>query len=264
MVDERGLNEATYTAIMVMGQDEKNSLPDRIKKHVNTAKKAQNFVNKSSLELKRELFEYLRYSIYFILAPVGIEGERKFLKAFEEYKNGDIQSGLREAAKSGIYVCSDREFSFLLGQMSQSMTTAPYAKNHELVRAGNVLKKWPVKLANNDDEYDTDAEAMVKIILWSEINFDETESAVGLSPESLRVLFFMYLGRRRYLSRESIGNFFTNQMGSPKMGAIIKFLSDKFFIQKHVDWRKKEYTITKLGIRTVHQFRDRVLKSFNF
>jgi len=265
MVQEKGLNEATYTAIMAMSQDEKNSLPDRLRNHIKTAKKAQNFVIKSSTDQKRELFEYLDYCFYSVIAPAGATGIRRFNQVFEEYRNGNVLNGLFEAAKTGIFVTGDKEFSFLLGKMSQSMTTAPYAQNLELIRAGNILKKWPTTLNHDDlDEYDFAADLMAKIILWAAINFEQSESAIGVLPEMNKMLFFMYINRNKYIKKETMVAYFNGLIGGQKALAAIKFLVDKKFIQKHVDWRQKEYTITKLGIRTVHQFRDRVLKSFNF
>lgn len=265
IVQEKGLNEVLYTAIMGMTQDQKNYLPDRLKRHIKTSKRAQNFVAKSSLDLKREFLQYLEYSCYVVICPAGATGARKFKQIFEEFANGNIQNGLIEAAKNGVFVTGDKEFSFLLGRLAQGMTTSAYAQNLELMRAGSLLKKWPKRLTQNeDDDYPTTADLLAKIILWSSINMERSELAVGLSSDQLKVLIFMYINRQGYIKKETIVTYFSSLISGLKMTSTMKFLAENQLIQKHVDWRKKEYTITKLGIQTVHQFRDRVLKSFNF
>jgi len=263
-IQETGLNEVLYTAIMEMSLDQKKGIPDKFKKHLNTAKRAQNFIQKSSTDQKREVLQYLEYCSFMVISPAGSTGIRRFEKVFKEYKSGNVLEGLKQAARTGVLVIADREFSYLLGKMSQSMISGTYAKNHELIRVGNVINKWPKKIKHEDEDYDYLSNAMAKTILWSGICLEQSESSIGLSSDIIKMLSFLYIKKDTYVNREEISNYFVGLIVEKRIISNIKYLSDNFYIQKHFDWRKKEYTITKLGIRTVHQFRDRVLKSFNF
>lgn len=264
-LQERGLKDVVFTAMMGVSDSQKQKLPDRLKKHFKTANVARRFVTKSTFEDKRELLQYLELKTFLVVCPEGIGGVNKFLDVYGKFKERNVSDGLYHAAKNMVYVTDDKQFAYVLGNMAQSITSIPYEQHLELQRVGSIFKKWSRKLPHSEDEnFDYYSQVIAKTILWSGMQFEKTEAAIGLSSHLLKVLYFFYSNRTKYAPVEDIIYYFNGFVSKTKVASAIKELLRLSMIQKTFDWRKKEYTITKVGIRTVHQFRDRVLKSFNF
>lgn len=267
-VQEKGLNELIYTLAYCLTDDQKSVLPYAYLDQIRTAKKARRFANKSSTDQKREFLSYLGLSSFFVIANLENQTASNLKEVLTEYKKGSQVGALKKLAEDGVFVSSDKEFVYLLGMLSQSITTPTYSMNLELMRVGYHLRRWPKKMKSELDEESEDlkisADVIAKLILFSEINFDFTEIISGVLKNEMKLLYFMYFKKGQYLSLEEMKNYFLGNMPGTKIAVSLRRLIDSQMMRKNTDWEHKEYTITKLGIRTVHEFRDRVLKSFNF
>lgn len=263
MAQEKSLQEFLYTVLMELSLEQRKSLPERIRKHINTAKRAQKFIERSSTDQKRELFTYLNLSSFFVVTPIGILGNRDFLDVIEQFRYNSITEGIRAAVKSNIFVSGDRDFAFTLGGLSQIMASAPYVQHLELKRAANVVRHWPKKIKHEDDN-ELDSIDIVKLVLWSGMNWERTKGVAGLTSNYMKVLCFLYIHKSKYVERERISRFFAGEISNIKLLAIYRNLVDGLYAQQHPDVSIKRLTITKFGIKAVNQLRDKILKSLEF
>lgn len=264
-LQERGLKDVVYTGMMGMSQDQKSKLPPRLKKHFKSPGAAKRFVEKSTFEQKREMLQHFEISSFLVLCPNGYMGVKKFLEVYGEFDNKLKADGLKKAAESGIYVTSDTEFEYTLGNLAQNLTSIPYQKHLELQRVGSAFKKWSRKVNSTaEDDVEYFAQVIAKTMLWATMFFEKSDSVVNLDVHILKLLFYFYSTRTKYNSIDDVEYFFEGFLSKTKIREGLKKLIELNMIQKTFDWRKKEYTITKVGIRTVNQFRDRVFKSYNF
>lgn len=261
LAKEQNLKEFTYTAIMSMTAEQKKALPDHVRLRINTTKKAKKFVAKSSTDQKRELFSYLNLSSFFIVGPAGIRGNTAFIELIEKFKNDDIVGGIRQAANSGIFVTADKEFVFALGQMSHATAGVPYIQELELKRAATLFKTWEKSI---DEDDDSGAMDIANFLLSAGLSWQKAKLSTDLTDQHFMVLLYLYVRRLSYVQRKQINEYFNGIIPYKRMPSVYRTLLVGKYIQPHIDYRKESYTITQLGIRTVCQFRNSVLKSSNF
>lgn len=267
-IGESGINELVYSLILAMPEDKRRELPEYLRRKINTEKRAGNFAFRSSTDQKRDLLSHLGVEFFWVFVDVNKTTTQEYLTLLKEFKKDNPITGLKTMVEKGVYVTSDKNHVWLLGRMAQSVQTGIYSKNLELVTIGKHIRKWPKKLPSEDQDEVDDMVASVatinKLISGAINEYRYAESALNITQEELRILLYLDAYKSQYVARSRLSNIFLGSISAKKLGVCEKDLLEKRMIQKPIDWRKKEYTITKIGIRTVHQFRDRVLKSFNF
>lgn len=267
-IGEAGINELVYSLIITMPEDKRRELPEHLRKKINTEKRAGNFAFRSSTDQKRELLSHLGVEFFWTFVAINKTTTQEYFTLLKEFKKENQVTAIKDMVEAGVYVTSDKNHVWLLGRMAQSTQTGTYSKNLELATIGKHIRKWPVKL-KSEAQFETEdliesASVINKLISGTINQYRYAESSLDISQEELRILLCLDAYRSGYVSHAKLSNTFLGSISGKKLSTAEKDLMKKLMIQKHVDWRKKEYTITKLGIRTVHQFRDRVLKSFNF
>lgn len=263
-VQARSLNEFVYTVVMTMSKEQKESLPSHLRRYTSTQKRFQNFLQKSNIDQKWELLTHANISTFLVAAPMGINGNRDADEVIKKYKIGNIQEGLRQAVKIGLFVSADTDLTHALGRMSNTMNGIPYIQNLELKRAAELTRKWAKRTPKSDDVDDDDMEQIILMLLWSGINWEQSVSAVGLEADHLKMILYMYARRNRFLTKDSIDSFFSGIIPASRMKGIYVALRQMMLVQNHFADNKTGYKITPKGIRVCNQFRDRILKSINF
>lgn len=263
-VQERNLNNFVYTVVMNMSKDQKDSLPNHLRRYISTQKRFQSFLEKCSLDQKRELLSYSDLQSFFMICPMGAAGYRETEEVIKYYELGDVQEGLRRAIKANIFVTSKENLAFALGRMSNTMNGIPYIQNLELKRVAEATRKWVKKLAKSDDVEDDSVDTVMRILLWSGINWEQSLSAVGLESDHLKIMHYLYTRRNNFVTKQSIDNFFAGIIPASRIGGIYTILRKAMLIQNQFEDEKVGYKITAKGIRVCNQFRDRILKSINF
>jgi hypothetical protein len=264
---EAGINELVYSLILCMSEDERRGLPEYLRKKINTEKKAASFAYKSSTDQKRDFLSHLGVGFFWTFAAVNKLTTPEYLAVLKEFKKDSLNSSIKEMINKGVYITSDKNHVWLLSRMSQSTQTGTYAKNLELHTIGKYVRKWSIKLKSKEqsetDEMIESVGVVNKLILSTINQYRYTEN-LNITKEELKMLLYLDANKFSYISHSKLASVFLGSISGKKLSISEKDLLKKMMIQKHVDWRKNEFTITKLGIRTIHQFRDRVLQSFNF
>lgn len=265
---ENSLNEYVYSLIMAMTNDQKKQLPEFLYKKINTANRAANFCHKSSTDQKRELLSYLGVGFFWTFAGVGKISQKEYVDVLKEFKKDNTTWGIKTMIEKGVYVTMDKNYVWALERMAQSTQTGVYSKNLEVDTAGRHIKNWPKRLTHDEQQESEEMLKSVDVInkmIAATLNQAKyIESGLGLKEEEMKVLLHFDSNRNQYISYARIKNVFLGSISSRKLSSSVASLLKSMLIQKHVDWRRKDYTITKMGIRKIHEFRDKVLKSFNF
>jgi hypothetical protein len=263
-VIERGLNEFVYSLVLNMPLDKLRILPDHLRKKINTPKKASKFAYRSSTDEKRELLSYLDITFFWTFAAIDKITSKEYFGVLKEFQGRSQSEAMSQIIDGQIYVTTDKNHVHLLGRVAQNTQTGAYTKNLELTTLGNYIKKWPKKIKYPEQEESEEIlESMMVInrLMYSTIEKSRrSEYLIGVTPEELELLFFFENKRSAYFHFDTLVDSFMGYIPARRMSSIINSLVKKMMIQKHIDWRKREFTITKLGIRSIHKFRELVLK----
>jgi hypothetical protein len=264
-VIENGINELTYSIIRVMPDDDKKSLPGYIYKQMNTANRAAKFAYKSSTDQKREFFSYLRIGFFWTFAAVDKVTAKEYIAVLKEFRKDNHMPAMKDMVDHGLYITTDKNHVWLLGRMAQCTQTGAYTRNLQLGTLGAHIRNWPKKLnleeVTESDELTESVKLINKVMANTISQFRYVDSLMEVNEEEMRMLLFLDSNKDYYMSHNRISNEFLGSISKKKISFTEKSLLKKMYIQAHVDWRKNEFTITKLGIRIVHKFREQVLKA---
>ncbi len=259
---DRAVCEYVYSAIFSMSQKEKSNLPGYLCRQINTEKRAKRFAFKSSTDQKRELLSYLGIGFFWTFVNLKAVTDKQYFSVLKKFQKEYPVASLKEMSEWGMCVTNDLDYVFLLGQMNQTITSGAYVRNMEMMRAGSVLKRWSIKFNSfkEREEIEEDALQVAKLIDKFFSCYKYIESITGVTEYEFRVLNYLYQHRNKYHPIENIWNKFAGDIPQRKLSFSITKLTKELLIQKHFDWRKKEVSITKLGLQIIHKFNNVIFK----
>lgn len=263
---DRTINEFLYTVIITLTKEQKDSLPRRIRSKINTIQRVKKFLAMASTDQKRELLSFLDYSTFFVLMPSGVPASKEVKELTKRYAAGDIANGLRDAAKSGILVTDDTDFEYGLRRMAQSMTSVPYIQHLQLIRAARATNNWPKKIQLEDEDEATAEDVNVATRFMMAVGFG-WELVSVLSPldrNEMLILMYFFMHIHKYIGREQIDIYFVGKVTKNKTTYALKALIEKMYIRKYMGDNKGLMTITKLGVRVVADYRDKIVNATVF
>lgn len=265
-INDRVIAEYVYTVIYNMTPKEKSSLPGYLYRQINNEKRAKKFAYKSSTDQKRELLSYLSIGFFWTLVNLKTITDKQYLGVLKKFQEDYPVASLKEMSERGLCVTNDLEYSFILGQMSQVITSGVYVRNMESMRVGSFIRGWSkrMNISKEAEEIELDAINISKLTDAYFVNQKYVESITGVTEHEFRILNHLYQKRNSYYPIEHIWAKFAGDIPQRKLSFSINKLVKELFIQKHFDWRRKEYSITKLGIQIVHKFNQSLFKSFSF
>jgi hypothetical protein len=262
-VQETALNELIYTLAYNLTNEQKINIPTYFLNKIKTAKRARKFASNSSTDQKREFLSYLPISSFFVIANIDRLTATNLKEILQKFKKEQPLGMLKEMIKQGFFVSSDKELIFLLGNAAQTITSPTYAMNMELERIGLHLRRWPTRIVSdiekNTKENIKNKMAVVKSFRAARRYYNEADTHIGLTSNQTDILSFFYERQERYVDIKEVISEYVGQISNYKLIAAIKKLKDSLLLQKHIDWTKREFTITALGIRSVDRFTDKIL-----
>jgi hypothetical protein len=261
-INDKAISEYVYTVIFNMTLKEKSSLPGYLSRQINTEKRAKRFAQKSSTDQKRELLSYLGIGFFWTFVNLKAVTDKQYFSVLKKFKEDYPVASLKEMSEWGMCVTNDLDYAFLLGQMSQVVTSGAYVRNMELMRVGGVLKRWGKKLISTKEAEDIEEDA-IRISRFTDnvlSNSKHIESITGVTEYDFRILNYLYQQRNRYHPIEDVWQKFVGDIPQRKLSFSIGKLAKELMVQKHFDYRKKEIAITKLGLQVIHKFNNSVFK----
>lgn len=262
------LSEFIYTVAMTAPVSIKRRLPLNYFKAVLTEKAAKRFSITSSTDQKKEFLEYMGFRHFSVVTNIENIWNTGFKELLKSYDKGTISATVKEIVEAGIYITSDKELVHIFTRMSHNIATQLYRMEQEVVRIKKAQAKWSsqlgaVEIGESESEKES-SQKFIKMTICVINDFVNADKYLEVGAYEVAVLNLLYVNQNSYISHDEITKQNVGLIPLNKATQVERKLLELSMIQPHVDWRKKEFTITSRGIRTVHQFRDRVLKSFNF
>lgn len=263
------LAEFTYTLLRQLPPSRLRLLPERLFKVTMTQQAAARFAAKSSDQDKRELFSCLGLETYTIIADLPRESVNDVRFIFKEYDIKEKPSlTIKKLADSNVFITGNKQHCELLGHLTQLLYSDAYPRQMELIRSSHHLRKFRSKIQSREHTESKEAQDLsdhfgkvMHGVLWAA---DVCEQTTSLDLQALRVLLYFYNHKQSCVSVETLITTFSGAITAQVIGKCRKRLSDALLIQRHSAQTKAEYTITGRGILIVNQFRDKVIKSFDF
>lgn len=229
--------------------------------------RARNFADFSTLEQKMELFSDLGINFAFIVCPEKFENTGGLKKVMQLYNQDKNANAVKKASELKAFVVTDRDTSFLLSILSQTIHHSSYFLNQQLNKTAYHIKNW------KKDEVSPEAMDLRGSISSSDlidrtlyncaINLDFVPSILGITSLDLKILLYLNQYRHKYISKEEVQADF-GMYNKKKVSACLKRLLLNKYLTKHHNSLDLKYTVSTEGVRAVGNFREIVLKQNNF
>src|ERR1035437_2509825 len=136
------LSEYVYDLIWNITAENKMKLSRRYWKLFQSALRARNFADFSTLEEKMQLFSELDINFALIISKEKLENAVGLKKVMQMYQD-DLNAGaVREISKLKTFVVTARDTAFLLSLMSQTIHSNSYFLNQQLNKTAYHIKNW--------------------------------------------------------------------------------------------------------------------------
>jgi hypothetical protein len=261
------LSEYVYDLLWNYPLEDRKKIHRRYWMLMTDAKRARNFADYSTLEEKMLLFKELNIECALVFTQEKLKNTNSLKRVLSLYQEEKNAGAVREASNLQVFVSSDRDMSFLLGMISQTIHHKSYYLNMQMNKVGYSIKNWEKNQSTHDGKELKDlidmSELIDKTILNSIINSDSIHHILGINPLDLRILIFLNLYKHTYLAKDFISSNFI-EYTKVKVGSSLKRLLLNDYIIKHPKLTDNKYTISGKGISAVGDFRKIVLKSNQF
>jgi nitrogen regulatory protein PII-like uncharacterized protein len=261
------LNELVYTVLFQATLPEKRGLKGKYFKIAMSQKASKTFATTSSKEEKEYILSHFGLEYFYVICNRGMT-MLKFKEILDKFDKKKRVSALSEIAEEGIFVTSNKEFTRMLGLMSQSIHHHSYFLNLEIVRQGYHIQKWSKTYNNKKDmatrEADASAKSLVRTCLSALFTMDFWPGSTGISAEQMKILLYLYSVSNSYISYGQMYGVFAGNTNNFRFSSSLKGLLTEDYIIKHGAGKAKEYTISALGIKQVNEFIQKTLNLNSF
>lgn len=261
------LEEYVYHILYNVTRDQKKNLGKSALKVLSTSTRAMNFASWSTLDEKQKMLAELGYHYTFLITPDKVNTVNELKVMMKKYEEGRAAKGVEHAAKTDIFITTDKETIQLLGLSAATIHHDNYLMSLDLMKTGHALKKWSKKVTNEDHEESKDAidyaDLLDRLFYESIIVSHYTEGLIGLKERDFLIIMYLHRNRHLYLNKDRIADNFRGILPLAGVTSGIKQLLMNNYIRKHVDYMHPKYMITASGVQLVSQFRNRVLAAIN-
>ncbi|MEK6882019.1 MAG: hypothetical protein AABY22_20540 [Nanoarchaeota archaeon] len=262
------LNAITYDICFNLPNEEIKKLPFKYRKILASSTRTKFFCENSTLDEKTLFFYHLGLDFGFTLlldkAKAGI-ALKEIWDSLHEKKMALVQ---KQASELGVYVTTSKDTAFYMGLIGQTINNQTFLRTLEFNKTGYNLRNWSKELnhqsANDSLEVEGNAKYVNQTLLNTGITFDVCNTLFGISDVHMKVLMFFYDKRQSYISPVTVNSKFQGYVQTRKINSSLKKLLLNGFLNKHIDYRNLQYTITASGIKTVNEFIAQVLKQNEF
>lgn len=262
------LAEFVYTISMTASMAQKRHLPEKFFNVIKTERAAKKFSRTASTDQKKEFLEYMGYSSFFIISNVDNVWSKTCRDVLDKYEHPKGKIDWQRVIKEGVLVTSDKELVRIFSLLSSATASKLYRLEQELFRAKSATQKWSNKLELEEHSKIEKQELSTKDFLrYGDVFMEQfimCDNFLEIGPEELLILFLLYQNKSTFVPHLQIKDHSKWLIPANKITSVECKLLEQIMIRQGFDYRKKEFMITSRGIRTVNQFRERVLKNFNF
>lgn len=261
------LAEYVYDLLWNITPEVKKKLSRKYWHLTTSSTRARNFADFSTLEEKMLLFSELDIEYAIIFSQEKIKNTNSLKKVLAMYESDRQAGAAQEISGLKVFVTSDKELSFLLSLMAQTIHHKSYFLNQQLNKTAYHIQNWSKSRITTEGqelrEAVEGASIIDRTILNCAINLDLTQGIFGVTPLDMKVLLYLNQYRHTYIEKEIVVEYFAGY-NKKKISTSLKRLKLKDFLRTHTDLTNLRYTLTNIGIKTVGDFRNLILKQNQF
>ena len=261
------LSEYVYDLLWNVTAENKLKLSRKYWGMTVSSTRSRNFADFSTLEQKMELFSELGINFAFIVTPEEFENTGGLKKVMQLYNQDKNAGAVKKASELKAFVVTDRDTSFLLSILSQTIHHSSYFLNQQLNKTAYHIKNWKkneISPEGNDLRESINSADIIDRTLYNcAVNLDFVPSILGVTSLDLKILLYLNQFRHKYIVKEEVHADF-GMYNKKKVSACLKRLLVNGLLMKHQRSLELKYTISTEGIRVVGEFRKIVLKQNNF
>jgi hypothetical protein len=257
------LNDFVYSLLYGASYEEKRGLKGKYIRAAMSGDTAKRFCTSSSREEKEYLRSHFGVQFFYVVAKKGVTVKR-MEEIFANFKAGKKAAAMREMAEAGIYVCSDKEFTQMLGVMAQSIHHHSFFLNLEFLRQGYHIQKWKRHSTSGKDMEVREAQESAKVLAATMLNacvtIDYVDGLIGITPTAMKILLHLYSLSHTYVEDNVLYSRFAGAFNKTKYRYAIKALIKGDMIIQQGPKIRREITITTAGIQRVNNFLDSAMR----
>lgn len=259
-------NDFIYSLLYNAPIQQKRELHGKYLKAAMSEKAAKTFIRTATDEDKKYLLSKLgmRFFWCFVADEFKPEWLRDILNRFNEDKK---PQAFREILEKKFFIASDREFLKLLSVTASSIHHPSFFLDMEFIRQNWHIKKWKKRFFNPTDmqmrEAQEGSDELCSLLFSASVTMDYMKSLMGMSPDAMKLLLYLYPNSHRKLSDSHLCDYFTGYMGMTTLRVAIKTLQKAGHIESDTGQKERSYTITGKGIRAVSEFFKTVFSKLN-
>lgn len=258
IIKNQYLNNFTWDLCYNLPQEKIRELSLKYRRMFASQNKVKSFCEKASLDERLHLFNEIGLESGLTILPEKKKIGIALKDIWDKYENEKIAAAQRQQGGIGIYVTTSKETAFLLGFMGQTINNETYLKTLQYNKTSHHLRGWKKEFNSirqlELQEITINALYCAETILNAGLTYDIGKSLFNLYDVEAKVLLHYYVRKAAYLTIEDIYSRFAGYITNARLLRANKKLYLNGFIQKHLDWEKKQYTISSDGVRKMTEF----------
>lgn len=264
LVRNGALSEFVYDLLYNISDEQRKKLSKPFSLLCKSDTKARNFAEFSTLDEKVRLFNELGMDNALVFFQDKIKSVNRLKEILLKYEENKQAGAAKEIVALKVFVSSDKNVTWLLGLMADTIHHKSYFLNQQFNKIGYHIKEWSKKkeIAGSIElnEAVENSDLLVSLFLNSLENSGYAESYFGVRELDLKILMYLYGYRHTHIEKDRMRDFFGVGVRSKgKVTTSVKRLFNAGHIKKHTDYSVPKYTISSSGIKIVNQFVDKIL-----
>jgi len=258
------INELVFDYLYNLMPEQRSKFSPKELRAIKSAKKAREFVEKSTIDEKLLILAKLGVGFSFILHDSNKLTSREIKERYNRYKDMSRDKLVQELSEERFVVLTDRVLVNYLNVMGNLTHSDVYLLNLDFHKVGQSINKWKPEAAPSVPRISESLEYATiinRLSLNVAMELKVIKGVSELADIDVLLLMFFYDNQKKYVSRGVIEHHFGGIYKKMVIASAIKRLSEKLNIERNPVYSTvQEYQITSLGISAIMDFHKRNLK----
>ena len=207
------LSEYVYDLLWNITDEDRRKLPRKYWRLLSSSTRARNFADFSTLEEKMQLFSALNMEYGIVFCQNKFNNVAVLKQILSKYQADRSAGAVKDITGLKIFVSADKEMSFLLSLISQTIHHKSYFINQQYNKVGFSVKEWDKTKTTIEGAEFKDAiencDIIDKTLLNCMVNADNAPDLLGLTSFDVKTLLYLNQFRHSYIEREAVADYFS-------------------------------------------------------
>jgi len=264
LVNSPIINELVFDYLYNLTPEQRLKFSPKELRAIKSAKKAREFVEKTTLDEKLLILAKLGVGFSFILHDGSKLASREIKERHERYKDMSKDKLVKELSDERFVVLTDKILINYMSVMGDLTHSDVYLLNLDFHKVGRSIHKWrpegapSVPRITESLEYAT---IINRLCLNVATELKVIKGVSDIADIDILLMMYFYDNQKNYVPRGIVESKFGGIYKKMVIASALKRLVDKLYISRNPVYSVvQEYQITSLGISTVMDFHKRNLK----